>query len=260
MKISKRLAISILFVGLIHPLFAQTTGTLSFTCTTAAPSGDWGNKHVAAVWIQNKANPSVFIKTNVKYGNEDDHLTLWSSISGKNLVDAVTGSTLSSYGTLSAEWDGTDVSHNVVSDGDYSIYIEMGWGKDKTNDYASTMFTFTKGSSAQQLSPAGNSNFSAISLTWQPTATLIFNVEDKNGVSVFPNPSKGAIKINFQKELLNVTLEVSDFSGKILYVEKHQQIITGIRTLDLSDMQAGMYLLTINSEDNYFAYKLLIDK
>jgi hypothetical protein len=260
MKISRRFSLGILCVGLFYPLFAQTTGTLSFTCTTAAPSADYGTKHVVALWIQNNEDPSVFIKTNAKYGSEDDHLTAWSSISGKNLVDAVTGATLSSYGTVSAEWDGTDVSHNVVVDGDYSIYIEMGWGKDKTNDHATTMFTFTKGSSAQELAPEGNSHFSAITLNWQPIINIISSVEDKTGVSVFPNPSNGTIKLNFHKELLNVNLEVSDFSGKILYAEKHQQTELGMKNLDLSDIPSGMYLLTIYSDDSYYAYKLVIDK
>ena len=104
---------------------------------------------------------------------EDDHLTSWVPISGKNLVDAVTGSTLGSYGSLSIDWDGADVFHNVVMDGDYSIYIEMGWGKNKTNDHATSMFSFTKGPSAQQLTPAGDSHYSAISINWQPTVTLI---------------------------------------------------------------------------------------
>ncbi len=260
MIILKRFVVSIICASLIYPLSAQTTGTLSFTCTTNAPSGDWGNKHVAAIWIQNNDNPSAFIKTNAKYGHQDDHLTSWTSISGKNMVDAVSGATLSSYGTLSVEWDGADVSHNVVIDGDYSIYIELGWGKDKVNEHATTMFSFTKGSSAQQLTPDGNSNFSAISLNWQPTTTLITSVENKNSVSVFPNPSNGVINLNFQKELLNVKLEVSDISGKILYSEKHQQIALGIKALDISNMPAGIYLLIIYSEDSYFMYKLLIDE
>lgn len=259
MKNSKRLAISIFCLGLIYPLFAQTTGTLSFTCTTAAPSGNWGDKHMAAIWIQNNEDPSVFIKTNAKYGYEDDHLTSWVAISDKNLVDAVTGATLTSYGPISAEWDGTDVSQSVVADGDYSVYIEMGWGVNKVDDHAVSMFTFTKGTSPQTLTPAGTSNFSGISLNWLPTTTLISSVEDNN-VNVFPNPSNGVINLNFQEELPDVIIEVSDFSGKILYSEKYQQITLGVKTLDISDMPPGMYLMTIYSDNSYNTYKLVIEK
>lgn len=38
MKTSKRAILGILCAALIYPLCAQTTGTLSFTCTTDAPS------------------------------------------------------------------------------------------------------------------------------------------------------------------------------------------------------------------------------
>lgn len=260
MKTLKRISLSILCAGLIHPLFAQTTGTLSFTCTTDAPTGNWGDKHMAAIWIQNNEDPSVFIKTNAKYGYEDDHLTSWIAISDKNLVDAVTGATLTSYGPISAEWNGTDVSENVVIDGDYSVYIEMGWGVNKVDDHAVSMFTFTKGTSPQQLTPEGTSNFSGISLNWLPTTTLISSVEDNNTVSVFPNPSNGVIHLNFQKELPDVMIKVSDFSGKILYSEKHQQIVPGVKTLELSNMPPGLYLLTIYSENSYNTYKLVIEK
>ena len=112
------------FLILSATVNAQTAGSLTFSCTTAAPSGNWGDKHVLAVWIENTQNPSVFIKTKSKYGSEDDHLTAWGSKSGKNLVDAVTGATLSAYGKQSIIWDGTNVSHNVVADGNYNVFIE----------------------------------------------------------------------------------------------------------------------------------------
>ncbi|NQU34142.1 MAG: DUF2271 domain-containing protein [Bacteroidetes bacterium] len=260
MKKSKIFAALILCLGFINPLSAQTTGTLSFSCNTAAPSGNWGNKHVAAIWIQNNANPSVFIKTNAKYGNEDDHLPSWELISKNNLVDAVTGSTLGSYGTLSIDWDGTDVSKNVVMDGDYSIYIEMGWGSNKTNDHATTKFSFTKGSATQQLTPTGDTHYSTVSLKWQPTATLISSYEDKNGVNVFPNPSNGAITLYFYKELLNAKLVVSDLAGKIVYSENTKLIPEGSKTLNISGMPAGIYMLSIRSDESYFTYKLLIEE
>lgn len=259
MKISKRRIINMLCGLVVYPLAAQTTGTLSFTCTTNAPSGDWGDKHVAAVWIQNNENPSVFIKTNAKYGHEDDHLTSWYAISNSNLVDAVTGATLTSYGTITIEWDGTDVSHNVVMDGNYSVYIEMGWGKDKVNDHKTTKFSFTKGTSEQSLTPEGNTNFSDVSITWQPTVTLLSASEDAEGILVFPNPSNGEIRLNFQEELHQVKLNVSDLSGKTIYTEESPLIIPGIKSLDLADVPQGIYLLTINSGETYFRFKLVID-
>ncbi len=260
MKISKKLSIFILLTGFMLPVLAQTTGSLSFSCSTYAPTGSYGLKHVAAVWIQNNENPSVFIKTDAKYGRQDDHLTSWSAISGKNMVDAVSGATLTSYGTITVEWDGTDVSHNVVMDGNYSIYIEMGWGKDKVKQHAVYKFDFTKGVADQELTPDSTENFYNVSLSWKPVSTLISAVEGADGVCIFPNPSKGAINLNFQKELNNVKLEIADISGKLCYTESLPQLSPGLKTLDLSDLPASMYVLKVSSDESYFTYKIIRDK
>ena len=156
---------------------AQTAGSLTFSCATDAPSGTWGTKHVLAIWIEDTQNPSKFVKTRAKYGHEDDHLSVWSAISGKNIVDAVTGATLTSYDTRSAIWDGTDVNSNVVADGTYKVFIEMGWGRDKNTQHAVTSFTFTKGTDFVQLTPTGNSNYSDIMIEWQPTVTFVNQFE-----------------------------------------------------------------------------------
>lgn len=260
MRILKIVFVVLLAGGFFMPAGAQTSGKLTFSCNTYAPSANWGNKHVAAIWIQNNANPSVFVKTKAKYGHEDDHLTSWLAASGKNLVDAVTGATLSSYGTLSVEWNGTDVSGTVVPDGDYTIFIEMGWGRDKVAQHATSSFTFTKSGTAQQLSPNGNNNYSSININWQPTATLISTIEEKGGIGVYPNPTTGSVQINIQKDLHDVELSLADLSGKIVYREKQQSIITGIKILDISQEPAGIYLLSIKTEDEYFRYKLIVRK
>jgi len=260
MKFLTIFLLSMIVFGWQHSLKAQTSGKFSFKCLTYAPSGTWGNKHVAAIWIQNNANPSIFIKTNAKYGHEDDHLTSWSAASGKNLVDAVTGATLTSYDTLTIEWNGTDAASEVVADGDYTIYIEMGWGKDKTTQHATTGFTFTKSGTAQTWNPTGNSNYSSVAISWQPTATLVGTLEAPKGVSIFPNPTQGAVQLKFEKELQNVDLTISDLTGKTIYRE-HQQIIpAGIKTLNLSGLPPNMYLLSVKTETEYFSYKVVLEK
>lgn len=260
MKTVTILLLILLVFGKQQSLNAQTSGTLRFSCLTNAPSGTWGNKHVAAIWIQNNADPSVFIKTNAKYGHEDDHLTSWIAVSGKSLVDAVTGATLSTYDTLNIEWNGTDVSQEVVADGNYTIYIEMGWGKDKVAQHATTGFTFTKSGTAETLIPEGDSNYSAVNISWQPTATLVGTLEARKGISVFPNPSKGEVRLNFQKELQNVDLTVSDLTGKTIWLEHQNSIPAGLKAIDLTGLPTGMYLLGVKNETEYFSYKVIIEK
>jgi len=250
----------VVFLSLSTSVLAQTAGSLTFSCTTAAPSGNWGNNHVLAVWIENAKSPSVFIKTKSKYGSQDDHLTSWVPISGKNLVDAVTGATLSSYGKQSIIWDGTDVNHNVVTDGNYNVFIEMGWGKDKVVQHSVMSFSFTKSNSSIHLTPAGNSNYSDVSIDWVPTVTLINTVEDLNAVNVFPNPTKGNINLNFTSNLTSAKIEVENSLGVMVYRNNIENGFTGTLNIDLSSFANGLYFIKILAPDKQFTYKVLLNK
>ncbi|MFN8208609.1 MAG: DUF2271 domain-containing protein [Bacteroidales bacterium] len=247
-------------LGILSAVHGQTAGTFTFSCTTTAPSGSWGNKHVLAVWIQNNAAPSVFIKTKAKYGNEDDHLTSWTAASGKNLVDAVTGATLSAYGTVSVSWNGTDVSKNVVMDGDYTLFIEMGWGKDKVGQHAVASFPFTKGAVSQHTTPAGTTNYSNAVIDWQPTATLLNTVEDENGLCIYPNPGDGLVQLRFQKRFSDLSISVFNPAGKLLLKESVGVQEAGTRSLDLSKYSPGLYLVSINSSTGTLNYRIVINK
>jgi flagellar hook assembly protein FlgD len=260
MNIKQILIAGIAGLGILSTVNGQTSGTLNFSCTTSAPSGSWGNKHVLAIWIQNNAAPSVFVKTKAKYGSDVDHLTSWTAISGKNLVDAYTGATLQSYGTISSAWDGTDVSKNVVMDGDYTIYIEMGWGKDKINQHAVASYSFTKGAVAQHITPGGNSNYSNIVIDWQPTATLLNTVEDEDGICIYPNPVDGIVHIKFQKKLSNVSISVFNTAGKLVRRESAEMQEAGTKSLDLRNYSTGLYLISIQSREGNFNYRVVIRK
>ena len=258
-KIS-RITACILFYILTIPVFSQTTGTLSFSCATYAPVEDYGKSHVVVTWIQNKVDSTLFLQTIAKYGWENDHLTSWVDLTDENIVDAVTGNTLLSYDTISVEWDGTDYLHNVVPDGDYYFYIEMGWGKDHVVDHAVNRYSFTKGPSELHLTPAGNEHFFSINLDWEPTVSLIPSSAFANGVYLFPNPSKEEIKLNFNEDMEDVKIVIADLSGNILLNEKYKHIYRGEKSIGFLDIPAGMYLITITSNNKYFAYKILINE
>lgn len=237
---------------------AQSAGTLTFATDTYAPSGTWGNKHVLAVWLQNTANPSVFIKTNAKYGYEDDHLTSWLQGTNGNTVDAVTGATLGSYGKITVTWNGTDIKGTVVPDGDYNIWIEMGWGANKTTAHAVTSFTFTKGPARDVRTYAGTTNYTNIQLEWNPLTTLAGSTEGFDNVNVFPNPTTGKVIIDFKKDLAKATITVTDAAGKTLLAQKDIKVQAGAKAIDLSANPEGIYFINIESGDLKYNYKLLI--
>lgn len=259
-KILLGISISLVFFGINTPLFSQTSGSLSFSCSTTAPSGDWGNKHVLAIWIENSENPSAFIKTKAKYGNEDDHLTSWVAKSGKNLVDAVTGSTLSSYATRSVIWDGTNVSSVVVPDGDYKIFIEMGWGKNKTSQHSVFSFTFTKGPNAVQLTPAGNENYSNVVVNWEPLTTLVESDSESAILSVFPNPTSGALNLKISQSIPSASIVVQNALGALVFERKLENGFTGDVNIDLRAYANGLYFVSLRSPSQQYIYKVMLQK
>jgi hypothetical protein len=163
--------ISISLLIIISPTaFSQTTGTLTFSMVTTA-SGGYSPKHLVAIWIENSSG--TFIKTKVKYASTSnyDHLGNWTGKSSQNTVDATTGATLTSHGTVSLNWNGTNVAGTQVPDGTYNIWVEMAWASSLTTGKTTTSFAFTKGTSAVHLTPASTTNFSSITIDWVPAGS-----------------------------------------------------------------------------------------
>lgn len=247
----------VLLFSVSNILSAQTSGTLTFSCATTAPSGTWGNKHVLAIWIES-ASTSTFVKTKAKYGNDDDHLTSWTVKSLKNTVDATTGATLASYETRSVIWNGTGTDNVVVADGTYNIFIEMGWGSNKTSQHSVLSFSFTKGAQASYLTPAGNSNYSNVVIDWKPSATLITEVDDSNSINVFPNPTSGNISLEIKKSIHSGRVVVENTVGQEIYQTILIDGFTGVLDIDLNSAASGLYFVKIISPNEKYTYKVVV--
>ena len=164
--------LTFVFISFFSSVFSQTIGTLNFSMKTATPSGSYGSNHLLAIWIENSSG--TFVKTMVKYAatSKYDHLATWTGKSGKNLVDATSGATLTTNGTITFNWNGTDVNKTQVTDGSYKIWVELAWDKSLTTGKVTTSFSFNKTSAAEHLTPANISYISAVVIDWQPTPTL----------------------------------------------------------------------------------------
>jgi hypothetical protein len=220
-------------------LFSQSAGTFSFSVNTTAPStANYGTDNLLAVWIQNGA--AAFIKTKIKYCKNGDlsHLDTWVAKSGQNTVDAITGASRTSYGTVTFLWNGTNVAGTVVPDGSYFVWLEMAWDD---NDKTLNSFPFTKGTNAFHSNPANTANFLSIVLDWTPLSTEIEGTMESKDINVYPNPSSGRLNIDFKHPEKECLVQVINESGRIEYNEKISDIQTGIRTLDLSSLPGGIY-------------------
>ena len=235
----------VLVLGLALPnhSIAQTAGTFSFSVTPLAHSGNWGAKHVLAIWIQNSSDN--FIRTEFRYwGNgTNDHLPNWKANSNQNTTDATTGATLSSYSTKTFTWDGTDLSGSLVPDGDYKVTIEECWSHGSSK--VTTSFTFTKNGSESHLTPADDANFTNVALDWVPSTTGIISIENSNEFSVFPNPAHDKINIDFHANTEAGNIYIVNILGQEVYSERENQTYSGVKSIDLTPFEKGIYFVKV---------------
>ncbi len=137
---------------------------LTVSVVTSSAGGSYAPKHVVAIWVENAAGD--FVKTLTVYaGVRASDLTNWDAVSGGNSVDAVTGTTQSSHGTIYGSWNGTDIKGITVPDGTYRLCLEL---TDKNTAGNFSYFLFTKGGTAETQTPANVPSFSSISIKWVP--------------------------------------------------------------------------------------------
>lgn len=79
-----------------------------------------------------------------------------------------------------------------------------------------------------------------------------FSTENKKEITIYPNPFNNAITINSDgKEIQSV--EISNTLGQIVYTEQSIQD----QTLDLNDLQKGLYYIRVMIEDQLYSYKII---
>ncbi len=219
----------------------NTPGELAFTVKTITDNGNYAPKHVLAIWVEDEQG---FVKTRKLRANQrKQYLYTWKSVSNNNVVDAVTGATMSSHQTHTVTWDCTDVDGNVVPDGDYNIYVEF---TEKHAQGPLTSVTFNKGTDEQHLTPPDEDHFVNISLDYIPETTIITEVTNKT-LNVYPNPGKDLFTIDLQSdETYDFTLFNS--SGQPILHEKNQLNSSQLQ-IDLSNFDSGIYFVEIDQRN-----------
>lgn len=199
LTISSFLAVVTLFIVLLFASFklpdykntkATTGGLLTFTVRTVTDNGTYSPKHVLAIWVE---DANGFVKTRKAMANQrKQYLYTWKAASNYNVVDAITGSTLTSHQTHTVEWNCTDLSGNIVPDGDYTVWVEF-TGKHAQGPLYN--LTFTKGPNTQSFSPADQTYFKDIQLDFIPyVAEFTSDVTDicQGEIVTFTDQSVGA--------------------------------------------------------------------
>jgi len=202
----KKILLVVLLISSLT-VMSQTGGTLSFTVTTQTYYGQFKPRHILAIWIADANGTWVktrkFMSSNTSYRQFLSNFRAATN-STYNATDAITGATLNPHTTHQVSWDGKDKFGNLVADGVYRVYVEF----TEANATGKLYYCeFTKGPSAQTLTPADQSYFKNISCQWTPDLSAINNQgSDAFKVVCFPNP--------FSSEL-NIAIDVRD-AGPVL--------------------------------------------
>ncbi len=94
----------------------------------------------------------------------------------------------------------------------------------------------------------------AVGVIYQNTST-IFSLSKEPNVKIFPNPSNGKITISANEKLIN-SIEIIDISGNyILMQEPNSEEVS----LNLESFSKGIYFIKIQTENDFFHDKLIID-
>ena len=86
-------------------------------------------------------------------------------------------------------------------------------------------------------------------------ATLGINTFDSNAFSVYPNPSNGNLTIKTNLPIEKASITVSDLNGRIVH-QLNADVLEN-QSLDLSELQSGMYILTIKNESYNYSQKII---
>jgi hypothetical protein len=247
-----KMGLMVAFTAFAWSGHAQTGGTLSLTFTQLPHTSYTGTKNVMAVWIETSGGSFVKTRTRNVGTGTNDHLATFASASGGtsgnalgpgcNVVGATTGATYTSFSTRTITWDGTDVNGNVVADGDYVVKVQSTWNHGGGSTVVRS-YPFTKGTNADNQSPASDANFSDITLTWNPSSSALNEVDGQfPDLLVYPNPSNsGQFTVEFNQSTL---ITVFDLQGNVI-LEESLEGMNGQKEIDLSEQANGNYIVRV---------------
>ena len=96
-------------------------------------------------------------------------------------------------------------------------------------------------------------------ITTNPETVGIKEIFEKNVLSIYPNPSNGTFYLNSTKSLNTYDIKVIDLTGRTVLLESLFEV-GNTATLQLNQLNNGIYFLHISSESGNFVEKIVIQK
>ncbi|MCD4834716.1 MAG: T9SS type A sorting domain-containing protein, partial [Bacteroidales bacterium] len=144
---------------------------------------------------------------------------------------------------------------------DYDNYSYL-WSTDETTETITvSATTLGVGSYTYSVSVTNNSTTSNCI-----TSDMInVNVSSANAIetlvmddiSIYPNPTDGILKLEFSNTIENTWIRIINVTGQVVYSE-YLENLTGIKTLDLSGLDKGVYILSIQNKNTILTNKITL--
>lgn len=77
-----------------------------------------------------------------------------------------------------------------------------------------------------------------------------------DGISFYPNPTTGILNIEFKNGIGNTWIRITNVTGREVYAE-YLKNFTGIKTLDLSGIDEGIYIISVQNENKNLTNKII---
>jgi len=90
--------------------------------------------------------------------------------------------------------------------------------------------------------------------------TSVEDIENLRAIAIFPNPTSNKVNIEFElKNSANVTIEVTDLTGKVIATKqiKNAHSGTNLVSMDSSEYARGIYSVSVKTNDSLSTHKLI---
>lgn len=91
------------------------------------------------------------------------------------------------------------------------------------------------------------------------TMSLAVNDFEINAFKVFPNPSKGIFNLKKTNQVNLIKAEIYDINGRVIHTINLLNMNV-LKLIDLTEVAAGLYFMTVTSTKNQSVVKLLVEK
>lgn len=157
---------------------------------------------------------------------------------------------------MKAMVDGTEVG--MLTAGDSLTYADYTLWSVPIDSYADGAVHNIKFEAKENGGSVFNILADDIALEVDGTITGLFENEALSGVQIYPNPANATITLSFNAMKGQATISVSDVSGKIVGQQQISEVSRRTVEFNSSDLQDGLYMVSVEQAGNRFTQRVLV--